>query len=409
MLAVTTGANAQINMGALKNKVVNKVKQEVSNTVNKAVDNALDNTKQKVEQKVEQTVETATTAATEAVTEKVNETVAAVVPQEKVVPPLPKPDPVDVKSNIEDVYKAFYYYQELVEKAVELKDVSYLCSIDAQRPFDILYKVIMKHPQKNASKTTNYSESYAEYRYNQTAGPKYDLIGREEYSKNPDRFLKLCENIGWYIKKIDETEDLNIQGYHLANALALASMSMESKDKFVTPEKLQTPEWIAVASRMQEVWDSMSPEYKEYYNYLDGVTTMDGAAAAKARREAQWAAEAKAADEANLDNIKNSLEPVPEARWDNPQLANLCLQVAQKANPNIKFLKAVLMSPEWQYDYQWGNPVSRRVHAWLIYKMTNGYHRAVHMSFKQMNTGGGNYDALQVYGVYNDDFKYVKM
>ena len=29
----------------------------------------------------------------------------------------------------------------------------------------------MDHPQKNASRTTNYSESYATYRYNQSAKP----------------------------------------------------------------------------------------------------------------------------------------------------------------------------------------------------------------------------------------------
>lgn len=410
LLAVAIGANAQINVGALKNKVTNKVKQEVSNKVNKAVDSAIDGTKQKAEQ----TVENAATTVTETVTAKAGDAVAQVVPQSKpkVVPPLPKPEPVTVKSNIDDVYAAYWYYQKLVEEAIELKDVSYLCSIDAQKPFDLLYKVIQEHPQKNASTVTNNSEAYAQMRYKQTAKPKMELIGEEVYSKNPDPFQKYLENMSWYLGKINETDDLNIQGYHLANALAVTSFAMDSKDKYMTPERIASPEYQAVAGRFQEVWDNMSPEYKEYYKHLDGVTSIDGAAAAKARLEAQWAAEAKAVKEANLENIKNSLEPVPESKWEagpNPQLEAQCLALAQKGQPNVTFVKAVLMSPDWQYDYQWGNPVSRRVHAWLIFKMTNGYYKAIHYSFKQMNTGGGNYDALKVYGMYSDDFKYVQM
>lgn len=347
------------------------------------------------------------------VTANVNAQIDTGTLKNKVQPKDPKPAEVTVKSNIEDVYAAFFYYQNLVEEAIELKDVSYLCSLDAQKTFDILYNVIMKHPQKNASKTTNYSESYASLRYNQTSGPKSELIGQPAvFSKNPDPFQKYLENIGWYIDKINSTEDLNIQGYHLANALASTKMAMEISKKDMTPERLASPEYQAVAGRLEEVWADMSPEYKQHYNYLDGVTSIDGAAAAATRQKALWAEEAKAVQQANLENIKNSLEPVPASKWKtgpNPTLEAQCLAVAKKANPEVLFVKAVLMSPEWQYDYQWGYPVRRRVHCWCIYKMSNGYHRAVHMSFKQMNSGGGKWGALEPHGVYNDDFKYIAM
>lgn len=384
-------ANAQLGLGNLKKKVENTAKKKA---------------KEAVKETVKETANKGKAAVSNTVQSYVFEQTGP-----KVQPKGPKPAEVTVKSNIEDVYAAFYYYQELNEEAVQLKDVSYLCSLDGQKPSNILYKVIMNHPQKNASKTTNYDESYATYRYNQTAKQALELIGEPVYSKNPDPYQKYLENVGWYIDKMNATEDLNIQGYHLANALALTMFANTSSDKYMTPARLSSPEYLAVAGRLEQVWADMSPEYKQFYSNLEGVTSVNGAAAAEARQKAQWAAEAKAAKEANLDNIKNSLEPVPKSKWQagpNPKLEAQCLAVANKTHPEVKFVKAVLMSPEWQYDYQWGNPVRRRVHCWCIYKMTNGYHRAVHMSFKQMNTGGGNWSPLELHGVI-DEYKYIDM
>lgn len=421
MLGVSASAYCQINFGALKNKVVNKVKQEASNVANKAVDNVVDqvtgNTNTNSSNTTTATSDNALVNAAQALNS--GNTASSAPAQDnvfastspKVQPKGPKPAEVTVKSNIEDVYAAFYYYLDLMKEAVQLKDVSFLCSLDGQKASNILYKVIMSHPQKNASKTTNYSESFASYSYNQIARPVLDLIGEPVWSKNPDPYQKYLENVGWYMDKINSTDDLNIQGYHLAEALAITKLSITSSDKYMTPERLSSPEYMALAGRMEEVWADMSPEYKKHYSNLEGATSIDGAAAADARQKAQWAAEAKAVKEANLENIKNSLEPVPESKWKagpNPTLEAQCLAVANKTQPEVKFIKAVLMSPEWQYDYQWGNPIRRRVHCWCIYKMTNGYYRAVHVSFKQMNTGGGNWGPLELYG-FIDEYKYVKM
>lgn len=413
LMIISTGvhSSAQINLGKLKSVVKDKAVEAVKNAKDKAVNEAENKVVEVAVQQTETTAATVENTADAAVTNTVRD-IAFEQTCPKVQAKGPKPAEVTVKSNIEDVYAAFYYYQELVEEAVEKKDVSYLCSPDAQKPFEILYKVIMKHPQKDASNTTNYSESYASFRYNQTGGPKLELIGEPVWSKNPDPYQKYLENVSWYVGKIDGTEDLNIQGYHLAEALAITKGAIESKDKYMTAERLASPEYQAIATRLEEVWADMSPEYKKTYSHLEGATSVDGAAAASARQKARWAAEAEAVKEANLENIKNSLEPVPASKWlngPNPSLEAQCLAVANKTHPEVTFVKAVLMSPEWQYDYQWGNPVRRRVHCWCIYKMTNGYHRAVHMSFKQMNTGGGNWGALELHGLYDDDFKYVSL
>ncbi len=411
IICTGTPSSAQVNLGKLKSVVKEKAAEAVKN----AKDKAVNETENKVVEAAVPQAETPAATVENTTGAAVTNTVQDISFEQtgpKVQAKGPKPADVDVKSNIEDVYAAFYYYQTLVEEAVQLKDVSYLCSPDAQKPFDILYKVIMKHPQKNSSSTTNYSESYASFRFNQTNSPKMELIGEPVWSKNPDPYQKYLENVGWYFDKINGTEDLNIQGYHLAEALAITKGAIESKDKYMTAERLASPEYQAIATRLEEVWADMSPEYKKTYSYLEGATSIDGAAAASARQKAQWAAEAEAVKEANLENIKNSLEPVPASKWQNgpnPSLEAQCLAVANKTHPEVTFIKAVLMSPEWQYDYQWGNPIRRRVHCWCIYKMTNGFHRAVHMSFKQMNNGGGNWGALELHGLYNDDFKYVKL
>lgn len=398
-------ANAQL--GGLVNAVKNKAKQEIINKKNDVKNNVKNNINSTINKTVEQSANLITTGSFG------NLSSSSIIPNalektgSKIKVPANKPAEVTVNSNIDDIYKALFFYLDLNNQAIEANDVSYLCTLDAEKPFDILYHVLNNHPNRNKPAAGGNTQAVAEHKYNQMAKQRLAILGQPTIPKEGSDFEKYVSQQDWYLSKINKTEDLDIQGYYLANALAITKFAIEGKSKTLNATTMQTNEYQAIAARLNEVWGNMSNEYKEKYKHLEGVTTVDGVAAANKVLKARWAQEEADAQKADIENIKANLEDMPKPAWKNPTLAAQCRQVAQKKS-DVKFVDAVLMSPEWQYDYQWGRPIRRRVHAWCIYKMNNGYYKAIQISFKQMNTGGGNYGPLEVNAMYPSSFKYVR-
>ena len=350
-VAACFSLNADAQFGGLLNKAKNKAKEVVKDAGKDAKNTAKETAK-----------------------EKVNEAVGG----KKTEKPY-----ITENSSVPQLIEAYYYWADLDEKAINKKDLEWLCGDNGKQTTNMVVAM------SNHSNASVYKDEIAAVKkhFNDLweAHKKVKYEGKPT-SKIADNNIH-AEHLAWYVDKAKKSGP-TARAYYTVEACLMRFLNI-TKDGF--SDDSPVAEQLA---EMKKLWNDLDEGLKAKNSDVNPYNTRDDIIALKEQGKKEMereAAERKAKRQAEIDaNTKTAKELTGSM---NAQWNAKVFKLAKERVPDCT--KVIVYSNAWDVKRQGSTILRRCIYAWVV--KPDG--TATDYGFCEDYQGGGKYGSLRNYSI----------